>query len=246
MSEILSERIAVIGASTTGKTYFVCKEILPHFKYIHLFGPLHNIQTYVEAMRKDAKIQFHSDKEDLNLIMNNAEDIKRRGATVCQLIIFDDFITDDFVNSLVAKRLFATGRHGNLSMVILSQTPNIIVSPFMKMQMSQFVICEYSASKGFETLMEEFFYNIIAEQHMDSDNILRDTKKHVREILADTFQYKYAKLVIKPLTRQWFTVIPKERIKKENGFKPQSIIGTAISAASNKGVLPPERTSIDY
>ena len=42
----IPERIAVIGGSLSGKTKFVCDNIIGSFTYIHLFGQEHNLKVY--------------------------------------------------------------------------------------------------------------------------------------------------------------------------------------------------------
>lgn len=215
-----SERIAIIGSSMSGKTYYVCTEILPCFQYIHYFGPEHNMPVYTESLNKRALLKRHSNALGVVDIMDTAKFQYDQGAPLPpQLIIFDDFIDTQFIKTDICKKLFAMGRHYNLSIVMIAHTPNLVITPYIKAQMTAIVLCEYSPTEGFKDLIETYYKPMLMSDVNTVSHKDKDLNKLVDDNLSKIFKYKYAKLILRPQDFTWSIYYPEQKITKTSSFR---------------------------
>lgn len=216
----ISERIAIIGSSMSGKTYYMCTEILPCFQYIHYFGPEHNLPVLLECMNKRALIKRYSNAYGVMDILKTVEEEHTKGNQLPpQVIIFDDFIDTQFIKTDICKKLFAMGRHYNLSIVMIAHTPNLVITPYIKAQLTAIVLCEYSPTPGFEDLMETYFKPMLMNDLREDGYETKNMKKAMNKILYGIFSIKYSKLILRPQDSTWSIYIPDKKELKGSSYK---------------------------
>jgi hypothetical protein len=208
------ERIAVIGGSLSGKTEFVLNNIVPKYRYIHLFGAPHNYEAYQKRMPKYTRLKYHSCIAGLSTI--------KHSDAVQQLVILDDFVDTHFIRSDAGRQLFSESRHSNISVVLIAHAPNIVLTPFIKNSISMFVLCQYIPSKQFVDLIEEFWYPLLAQKMMNSsadpNTFMKQVRNKATTILNETFIYRYSKLILFTLERKWVTVIPENAVRQTDTY----------------------------
>jgi len=235
-----SERIALIGSSMSGKTYYLCTEIVPCFQYIHYFGPSYNLPPIEECMNKRALIEHHESLDDIGDLMTIAKKEFDLGNLLPpQLIILDDVIDPQFIKTRLFMSLMSTGRHYNLSVVIIAHTPNLVISPYVKKQLTAIVLCDYAPTAGFKELIEEYYkpmlQNDLAVSHTD-----RELTKLANNNLASIFKYRYGKLILRPLDSTWSVDFPANKKEKGSAYKDTPVCSINIirrSATRDKAFL---------
>lgn len=220
LKQNISERIAIIGSSMSGKTYYLCTEVLPCFQYIHYFGPEHNLPVLQECANKRALINRYTNALSVQKIMDIAErEHSLEHPLPPQVLIFDDFIDTQFIKTDICKRLFAMGRHYNLSIVIVAHTPNLVITPYIKAQLTAIVLCEYSPTEGFKDLIETYYKPMLMNDLEEIDHSDRELNKLVKKNLNAIFKYKYAKLILRPQDSTWNVYFPSKKELKSSSYK---------------------------
>lgn len=215
-----SERIAIIGSSMSGKTYYLCTEIVPCFQYIHYFGPEHNMPVLMECLNPRALLKHHTNSLGVVDIMDIAKyQHDHDNPLPPQLIIFDDFIDTQFIKTDICKRLFAMGRHYNLSIVMIAHTPNLVITPYIKAQMTAIVLCEYSPTDGFKDLIDTYFKPMLMSDLDTVSHSDRELNKLVNDHLNSIFKYKYGKLILRPQDSTWSAYFPEQKIEKSSSYR---------------------------
>jgi len=219
----MSERIAIIGASQSGKSWFCQKEIVPHFRYVHYFGPEHNIKSYEASLAPGALIRTNTEPQKAQMVLDNATKWLKENPNKNipkQLLVFDDVIDKDFVNSDLCRQLFAAGRHYNLSIVIMAHSPNGVITRYIKTNLTQIVLCQFYHSTPFEEIIEDYFLSMLYTGSESKQAL--NTK--ARELLNETFKYRFGKLIIRPADNTWSQWFPKERELKPDPRQDRPII----------------------
>lgn len=203
----LSERIIVIGASQSGKTYWICENIIPFFGMIHYFGPNLNNKSIITAAKTN-KITFNENCFNSINVFKTCRLFETQFPGVFippQLIIFDDMINSDFIKSDECRILFCACRHYNLSIVLCCHSPNVVITPTMKGNCTQLVLCEYFNTTQFNKFIEEYFLNMLSE----TGDTAVELKKKLNDCINEAFKYKYGKLIIRLMERTWDIYRPK-------------------------------------
>ena len=221
--KVYSERIVVIGASQSGKTFFACNEIVPHFMYVHYIGPRHNIKDYANALNKKASMNIYSNPLDAHKILLTAEEFcfnNPKKSAPPQLIVFDDVIDKDFVKTTECRDLFCAGRHVNLTIVVMAHSPNVVVTPVMKCNSTQIVICQWYRTNQFDEIIEEYLKGMM----FDGKESKSELNARCNKMMQDIFKYKYAKLIIRPLDNTYSAMIPAKKELRPESYTKRPVI----------------------
>lgn len=241
MSDTLRNKFCVIGASQSGKTYFVTNTLLPTINYdsIVLCGADHNLIVYQEtskkldhaAHRRRKVVYFGYYAEDVltRLTKLNAN---LRGAAKKKetLVIFDDFIDPKAIRSQAFLDFIATCRHSRITVIFICHSIDIVVSPFMKTNMTHFVICQYSPSPTFSGFMATFLDPLITDGLLDGHGV--PTEKKIRasrdEVISTAFNGRFGKLIIHVTGRRYAIVRPKS----QDTSNPETTLPKAIATTN--------------
>lgn len=223
MSSTLRNKYCVIGATQSGKTTFVINELLPAISYdsILLCGGDHNLEVYQTTSktldrrdrrrRKVVYLGFHAEEvlKKLNAINTRLRTIKKPRET---LVIFDDFIDPKAIRSQLFLEFIATCRHSRITVIFICHSVDIVVTSFMKTNMSHFIICQYSPSRNFSEFMATFLDPIVTDgllaEGLPSEKKIRATRDGV---INTAFNGRFGKLIIHVTGRRYAVVRPKIR-----------------------------------
>lgn len=223
MADNLRNKYCVIGASQSGKTTFVIDKLLPTIVYdsIVLCGGDHNLTVYSEASkrldktkkrkRKVAYIGFHADDvlNRLTKLNNRLRGIKKKTET---LVIFDDFVDPKATRSQPFLEFIATCRHSRITVIFICHSVDIVVSPFMKTNMTHFIICQYAPSRNFAEFMATFLDPLITDKLLIQDKGILPSEKKIHNtrdmIIASAFSGRFGKLIIHVIGRRFAVVKP--------------------------------------
>jgi hypothetical protein len=163
MSKVLKElqkdffRMLIFGASQSGKTNLLIKNIIPNIKKkydeIIIFTPEFNENFYEKQLTK-LKTNFHiytNEADEIpdmldalkTLQMSNIKGYNKEGEPIYKsniLIIFDDIISESLFKSPHFLQLFFHLRHLFMSTIVISQVTSNEISPSMISNTSFFVI----------------------------------------------------------------------------------------------------------
>jgi hypothetical protein len=220
-SDILRNKYCVIGASQSGKTTFVIDKLLPTIAYdsILLCGADHNLTVYekaskildstVKRRRRVVYLGFHADS-----VLKSLRDInqKLRGHKKETLVIFDDFIDPKAVRSQPFLEFIATCRHSRITVIFICHSVDVVISAFMKTNMTHFIVCQYAPSRNFSEFMATFLDPLITDQHLLQSGNTLPTPSMIREtrdrLIAAAFSGRYGKLIIHVTGRRYAVVRP--------------------------------------
>lgn len=146
-------RMLVMGKSNSGKTYFLLNELLPilvkKYTMFYVFTVEYNIGVFKKVLTKlgvDPVRQKLIKVPDTSMIPYAVQAIETAiiedktgededGHTTFRdhsLLIFDDLLDDNVMQSTVFRNLFTRSRHMQMSVIMISQISTRAVTPAMK------------------------------------------------------------------------------------------------------------------
>lgn len=202
-------RMLIFGASESGKSTLLVKEIIPAIKSKYdefvVFTPEFN-KRYYETQFKKMKIdRFHiftNSSEEIpdmleeikQLQMNNIKSYNKEGEPIFKsqiLIIFDDIISNFLFNSEEFLQLFFHLRHLFISTILISQVTSGEVNPAMLSNTSFFVI--FRVDGKYQVLpMVDIISGAVFKQHPElTFNKVRQEAKRIFAERALNVEYGY-------------------------------------------------------
>jgi hypothetical protein len=204
-------RALFIGASGSGKSFFICHKIIPvlldKYDVFIVITPLYNSTVYTKHLPKEGtrvidSTQF-TDSKGLEQTLKNIEFMlqgwKKKGVknidghalykfTTC--IIMDDVLSEKFSKSEEMMNLFMRMRHYQCSIIMTANTTTRIISPAMYANTSH--ICFFKMyGKGRNDSLNQLL------QYVDSKGTEKKIKKEVDDIYTKYVdQKKYGALLI--------------------------------------------------
>ena len=213
----MRNKYCVIGASQSGKTYYVTNKLIPHIAHdsIILCGQDHNLEEYKKATNKKV-VHYGADGREcldrLSSLANSLSTMKKPRET---LVIFDDFVEPSIIKDKDFMTLIATCRHVNITIIYVCHSVDIVLTPFMKTNMTHYIICQYTPSRGFSEFINSNLHPIIADEiahktrEIPTQKALKDRSN---ELLAEAFTGRYGKLIISVNDRRYVVVKPVETV----------------------------------
>jgi hypothetical protein len=224
MSDILRNKFCVIGASQSGKTTFVIEKLMPKIAYdrIVLCGADHNINVYTTASHvldqrlKRRRQVFYFGYESTSVLqrlasLNTALRASPKKKASETLVIFDDFVNPKAISSTAFLDFIATCRHSRITVIFICHSVDIVVTSFMKSNMTHFIICQYAPSRNFSEFMHTFLDPIICDRYIQKNGRTPSEKelRNAREIIIQAaFTGRFGKIVISVIDRTFQVVKP--------------------------------------
>jgi hypothetical protein len=220
MSDELRNKYCVIGASQSGKTHYIINTLIPSLTHkpnrVILCGHDHNISKYRKSLPTHVDMMYYGHDPDdviakLTRLCKLLSAAKRRKET---LVVFDDFVDNRAIKNRDFMDFIATCRHQNITIIYATHSVDTVLTPFMKLNMTHFIICQYAPSQNFRTFINTFLSPIIANeiavdtQKMPSAEELRD---EVDEALNLAFSGQYGKLIIAVNERNFWIILPQPK-----------------------------------
>lgn len=224
MSDTVRNKYCVIGASQSGKTYYVLQSLLPNISFdsVLLAGCDHNISQYTKTIselpngkKKVLRYLGVDDETVLDHITTIADKLKKFNTlnpkkakeTLC---IFDDFVNPKAIKDQRFISFLATCRHARITVIYVCHNVDVVLTPFMKTNMTHFIICQYTPSRNFNEFMHAFFDPLLVDELVNTSKRM-PTEKEIRD-LRDKYLHKafggmYGKLIIAKEKRR-YNVIP--------------------------------------
>lgn len=137
-----SYRLAVIGRSGSGKSYWVRNFLSIETKHknvaVFVITPPHNKEFYSKITNNIfTEVSINSVLYSIEIVLKFAEQFKNSFRTI---LIFDDIISEKIVNDDAFKQLFATARHYNVNIIFIIQAYTRVITPFMKDQLTHYLL----------------------------------------------------------------------------------------------------------
>lgn len=281
MSDNTRNKYCVIGASQSGKTRYVLDHILPSVAYdsVILCGNDHNIEVYRQKMTdlETPKIPRDSRQHkkrltylgvDDNVVLDHLITLSSNLASYLQnpprgqmkkketLVIFDDFVNPKAIKDQRFISFLATCRHALITVVYVCHNVDVVLTPFMKTNMTHFIVCQSTPSRNFNEFMHTFLDPLLSEELMtDPLGQMTDprghlermpTEKEIRELrdkrLHEAFNGRFGKLIIAKERREYLVIPPskKHSLQPKKSTSPDSILDTDI-VRINTGRYIPQR-----
>lgn len=220
MSDTLRNKYCVIGASQSGKTHFVINNLLPVIDYDRfiLCGHDHNISKYADHLDPDVKLQYFGHDPDvvvarleklMSLLSNLPASRKKE-----TLIVFDDFIDNHAIKNRAFMDFIATCRHQQITIIYVCHSVDTVLTPFMKTNMTHFIICQYAPSQNFKMFMNTFLAPIVStDMAIQNGQVPSDQELNtaMRQILNTAFSGRYGCLIISVNTRDFRVIAPIDK-----------------------------------
>lgn len=224
MSSNLRNKYCVIGASQSGKTTFVIDKLLPTLRYdsIILCGADHNLEVYQKTShaldcrdhrrRRVTYLGFHAEDvlNKLNTLNTRLRGMKRQRET---LVIFDDFVDPKAIRSQLFLEFVATCRHSMITMIFICHSVDVVISAFMKTNMTHFIICQYAPSRNFSEFMATFLDPIITDELLTLKKdggvpSYAEIRSARESVLTRAFSGRYGKIIIHVIGRRYAVIKP--------------------------------------
>jgi len=201
-------KMLIMGASNSGKSYFLMNTILPLLKkkydeyciFTREFNKREYQHTFRTKMRKEPRIYIGKDNilEKIRKIMNaqreNVKKYDKRGIPIYHtniLFIFDDIIDEKLFKEPLFMELFFNMRHMQISTILCAQLTNKAIATQMKGNTDFFVMFRIG-----DMYQRRFYEEIIGGCLLkcNPELTIPKTKEKARKIISERImkiQYGY-------------------------------------------------------
>jgi hypothetical protein len=131
------------------------------------------------------------DEEVIYNLFNIQESVKKaKGYYLNTLVIFDDIVGDQIKHSEAIQDLFVLGRHRNISIAFLTQSPVLCKTTWRQNCTHLFLLrCKGS---GLDHIIQGFLLDLVD----DEDSTEMKPERYLRKILKSVFSEKYKSIVV--------------------------------------------------
>lgn len=130
------------------------------------------------------------DEEVIYNLFNIQESVKKqKGYYLNTLVIFDDIVGDQIKHSEAIQDLFVLGRHRNISIAFLTQSPVLCKTTWRQNCTHLFLLrCKGS---GLDHIIDGFLLDLV-----DDEDTQMKPEKFLRKVLKNVFSEKYKSIVV--------------------------------------------------
>ena len=198
-------RMTILGASYSGKSIFikyVYKYIYKHYNKVVVFTPNFNADFYEDfiynVVDKSGKTKletfkyFTNDFDEVMVMANAIRDSKLEEENI--LIILDDIISNKATKNNEFLKLFASGRHSNISLIYSIQfMTHEYVNNSLRANSNVIVTTQPSTIQSRGWIKNNLIQNYILSKYP----LLTDaqTNKQINDKYSEIFENKYDKAV---------------------------------------------------
>lgn len=236
-----SFRMIIYGATQTGKTYFLrhhlLEQVADKFDKIYVFTVNHNKDTYTKILHEKLKyiegetydvftdpnpdfiLQMISVLGALRDKMYKTDKYTDEGDPIYGgewLYVFDDILNKTLTSDPEFRALFVAGRHQGISVVMITQVTNDVITTAIKGNTDMVVIFPiYNTFQRREILarITEALIKRHDDRHeeVNSNSLVHEARSILSEILGDTNKYRFIMI-----DQQNDIVVSPVQIKNDN------------------------------